>query len=102
MDPKELLEDVRNYLDITWADEAGDQKLLGIIARGANYLQRWAGAELDFSEEALPRSLLFDYCRYVRSGALDDFRVNYLHELIGLQMEEGVKRSAGEQSAELQ
>lgn len=90
MKPEELLEDVRNYLDITWADEPGDKKLLGIIKRGMDYLKRWAQGGLDFSEGGQPRALLLDYCRYVRSGALDEFRVNYMHDLMALQMEGGM------------
>ena len=29
-----LLEEVRNYLDITWDDPKGDEKLRGMIKRG--------------------------------------------------------------------
>jgi len=43
MTPQELLTAVRNYLGITWADDAGDVKLSGIIARGMKYLNRIAG-----------------------------------------------------------
>lgn len=92
MKPEDLLRDVRNYLDITWVDEPGDRKLLGIIERGMDYLERWAQGKLDFSEEKQPRALLLDYCRYVRSGALDEFRVNYLHDLMALQLEGGAAK----------
>lgn len=87
----ELLQAVRNYLDITWADDAGDLKLSGIIARGIKYINNVAGAELDYSVEDRPRELLFDYCRYVRSNALEDFQENYLPELLSLQIFEEVK-----------
>ena len=43
-----LLEAVRNYLDITWEDYAGDEKLLGIISRGIKYLDGVAGVTLDY------------------------------------------------------
>ena len=33
MKAEELLQDVRNYLDITYEDAEGDKKLIGIIAR---------------------------------------------------------------------
>lgn len=89
--PEGLLEAVRNYLDITWEDPAGDEKLSGIIARGMKYLNKAAGAELDYSVEDKPRELLMDYCRYARSNALDEFQGNYLHELLSLQIETAVK-----------
>lgn len=98
--PDGLLEDVKNYLDITWEDPEGDKKLSGIIARGMQYLNKVAGAELDYMEEDKPRELLFDYCRYVRSNALDEFQTNYLHELLSLQIEQEVKAYAEKQESD--
>ncbi|AKL96627.1 hypothetical protein CACET_c31830 [Clostridium aceticum] len=89
--PEGLLEAVRNYLDITWEDSAGDEKLSGIIARGIKYIDRIAGSEMDYSIEDKPRELLFDYCRYARSNDLEEFQKNYLHELLTLQIALEVK-----------
>jgi len=90
--PDGLLDDVKNYLDITWAVDAGtDAKVTGIISRGMARLQDIAGVSLDFTAEDLPRSLLFDYCFYARSNALDDFETNYLSTLLSLQRREEVK-----------
>jgi hypothetical protein len=79
--PDGLLDAVRNYLDITWPDTAGDIKLTGIIERGMKYLDAVAGEELDYTDEDKPRELLMDYCRYVRSNSLNEFQGNYLSEL---------------------
>lgn len=84
--PEGLLEAVRNYLDISWSDDAGDTKLTGIIARGMKYLDATAGKACDYTVEDKPRELLFEYCRYARSNALDEFQKNYLHELSSLQL----------------
>jgi hypothetical protein len=89
--PEGLLEAVRNYLDITWEDPAGDEKLSSIIARGIRYLDKTTGAELDYTVEDKPRELLLDYCRYVRSNALNEFAINYQHELLSLQISQEVK-----------
>lgn len=89
--PAGLLEAVKNYLDITWDDPDGDKKLAGIIARGIKYINSVAGAELDYTVEDKPRELLFDYCRYVRSNALNEFAINYQHELLSLQIAQEVK-----------
>lgn len=83
----DLLEDLKNYLDITWEDPAADRKLCGILSRGKAYLDHLTGESLDYTVEGAARGLLFDYCRYVRSGALDEFQKNYLHELLALQWE---------------
>lgn len=96
--PAGLLDAVKNYLDITWEDPAGDQKLAGILARGIKYINSVAGAELDYTVEDKPRELLLDYCRYVRSNALDEFQNNYLHELLSLQISQEVKDYVAENS----
>lgn len=93
-----LLDEVKNYLDITWNDPQTDLKLTGIIARGKKYLNRTAGKELDFEVEDKPKELLLDYCRYVRSKALEMFQQNYLHELLSLQMESEVEAYEAENS----
>jgi len=91
MTPGELLEPVRNYLDITWADSETDVKLTGIIGRGIARLNNLAGVDLDYSIEDLPRALLMDYCFYARANALDEFEKNYLPMLLSLQQREEVK-----------
>lgn len=94
-----LLDDAKNYLDVTWEDPGTDEKLSGILRRGMNYLDEIAGAPLDFSQEGQPRALLFDYARYARANALDDFQGNYKHELLALHMKSRVKEAeAGDQA----
>lgn len=87
---------IENYLDITWDDPALRQKLIGIIERGMQYLNKVAGEVLDYSIEDKPRELLMDYCRYAHSNALNEFQTNYLHELLSLQHEYEVKQYAEE------
>ena len=89
-----LLDALKNYLDITWDDAALDEKLSGILVRGKAYLNNAAGEELDYDAEDKPRELLFDYVRYARSGALNEFMPNYLHELTTLQISKEVERLA--------
>lgn len=90
--PDGLLAAARNYLDITWQDPDGDEKLSGILQRGIQYLNGVAGTALDFMAEDTPRALLLDYARYVRADALDEFQSNYLHELLNLQIREEAAR----------
>lgn len=97
--PDLLLDAVKNYLDITWDDEAGDERLAGIISRGMRYIDAAAGEACNYTIEDKPRELLFDYVRYVRSGALDQFMTNYLPELTSLQIAKEVSRYAAEQAA---
>lgn len=86
MTAENMLHDVRNYLDITYADEGIDQKLLGIMERGMDYLDRKAGEAQDYEKEGAARALLFDYCRYARNNALELFEQNFMAELVGLRI----------------
>lgn len=99
--PDGLLETVKNYLDITWVDEEADKKLAGIIKRGIKYINNIAGAEFDYTVEDKPLELLLDYARYVRSNALDEFQINYLHELLSLRISEEVAAFDKEQGSDV-
>lgn len=88
---EQLLTDVKTYLHITWQDENTDNNLTGIIKRGMARLQEIAGVSLDFTVEDLPRSLLFDYCRYANSHALEMFEKNFASELMSLHIKAQVE-----------
>ncbi|WP_143316870.1 hypothetical protein [Clostridium sp. HBUAS56017] len=85
---KALLQDVKDYLHITWQDEKTDKNLNGIIKRGMARLSNVAGvSNLDFMVEDLPKSLLLDYCRYANSHALEMFEINFASELLSLHLD---------------
>ena len=90
----ELLASARNYLDITWTDADGDEKLTGILSRGITYLDHISGVELDYADGTLARSLLFDYCRYARAEALEDFAANFQSELVRLHIDGEITQNA--------
>ena len=48
----ELIDEVKNYLDITYNDEETDRKLSGIVERGKTYLDSIAGKEQDASQSS--------------------------------------------------
>ncbi len=87
-----LLPGVRSALSITWDEQATNDQLTGIIARGINYLDGIAGAPQDYAQEGKARELLLNYCLYARSGALDQFTVSYLGNLTYFQLSEEVSR----------
>lgn len=93
-----LLDDVENQLDVTWSDEATDRKYLGFIASGMAYLDKKAGEEMDYAKDGDGRTLLLEYVRYVRDGALDVFETNYLHLLLSMQNDRKVKAYAAAQT----
>lgn len=81
-----ILDEIKLYLHITWTDTNTEVNLTGMMNRGKARLQEIAGASLDFEAEDLPRSLLFDYCRYANSHALEMFEKNFAAELMGLHL----------------
>lgn len=86
--PYELLEDVKDYLHISWEDETTDKNIIGMIKRGMAYLQKVAGvSSLDFTKEDTPKALLLDYVRYANSQALELFETNFRGELLSLHLE---------------
>jgi len=94
----QLLADVKNYLDITWIDEASDKKLTGIITRGMASIDSRSGKTQNYETEGKAKELLFEYCLYARSAALPDFYKNYKSELLALRLEESVNQYEIEQA----
>lgn len=92
----ELLEEVKNYLDITWQTTSEeDKKLLGMIERGKAALSGKLG-DCDFEEETQEKTLLFNHVMYERSGALHEFWKNYREEIISLRLRKRVQRYEAE------
>ena len=85
--PARLLSDIKNYLNITWDDAATDDKLNTMIASGMSYLDGKGGGTLDYESDGTPRTLLFEYVRYMRSNALDVFENNYTALILNMQAE---------------
>ena len=83
--PDGLLSDVKNYLDITWDDDATDRKVRGIIAAGMVYVDNKLGEAGDYETDGFPRTLLMEYARYARDSALDVFENNYQSMILAMQ-----------------
>ena len=97
---EELLEDIRNYLDVTWDDPKGDLKRKGMITRGMAALSGKLG-ECDFLGETQERTLLFQLVMYECSGELTQFWTNYKNDIISLQVEKKVNEYAKSQKKTL-
>lgn len=100
--PVALLADVKNYLNITWDDEATDAKINGLIASAAAYLDSKLGGQPDYEADGMPRTLLMEYVRYARDSALDVFESNYLALILTAQNESLVMQNAVESALQAQ
>lgn len=87
MTDRKLLDEVKNYLDITWDDIDADKKISGIIARGKLKIIDLVGAfRSDFDKDTLAKSLLMEYCRLAWAGVPEKFEEIFRSELIGLRL----------------
>lgn len=83
----DLLSAVKAYLQITWSDEATDQRIGGLMLQGMQYLDQRSGAALDYESTSSAQTLLMEYVRYARDNALEVFENNFLHLIISLREE---------------
>ena len=82
----ELLEQVRQFLNITWVDKALDSQLQRFIDSSKDYLCKVAGRDdLDFNT-GLANDLLLNRVLYMNSHNQNDFQVNYNAELNALRI----------------
>lgn len=93
-----LLADVNNHLDNTWKDEARDRKVRGFILSGMVYINDKLGQEADYESDGMPRTLLLEFVRYARDGAMDLFETNYKSMILAMQNKKAVSDYA-QQSA---
>lgn len=92
-----MLETVKGYLKITWADEDAD--IQKIIDRGKTRIKDLIGAEPDFDSAGLAQDLLLDYCRYSYNNAIEYFEDNFQKEILRLQLETAAAELAAIEAA---
>ena len=73
-----LLEEVKTYLKITWDDNRTNAEITALIEQANYYLLNKTGVEeIDYTEDLDAKSILKDYCRYVRNYSLEYFEENF-------------------------
>ena len=86
-----LFADISASLDYTWRDEALDKKYRGFIRSGMIFLNDKAGESADYEVDGYPRTLLFEFVRYARDGAMDIFENNYRSMILAMQNQKAVR-----------
>lgn len=86
-----LFTDIKADLGITWDDDMQDRKVRNYIRSGISYINGKLGNYADFESDGYPRTLLFEYVRYARDGALDVFENNYMSMILAMQNQRAVK-----------
>lgn len=88
-----LLNEVKNYLRITWTEE--DSEIESLIERSIAYFNI-RGIDVNFIEHKMAQQLLLDRCRYVRNYKAEEFEDNFLSDILNLQT--SLLDSGGEES----
>ncbi|MBD7946411.1 phage gp6-like head-tail connector protein [Psychrobacillus sp. Sa2BUA9] len=83
LEKKDLLNEVKSYLRITWNEE--DPDIQKMIDRAISYFKSIAGTDVDFVDDGQNRQLLLDRCRYMRNHVIEEFEENFKSEIINLQ-----------------
>ena len=87
-----LLDEVKNYLDLTWEmTPEENQKLISMVERAKAALAGKIG-DCDFEGDSQEKTLLLNHVMYERAGAVDEFWRNYRGEVISLRLRKRVKR----------
>ena len=89
-----LFADIKADLGITWKDEVTERKVQNYIRSGITYLNDKLGTEGNYESAGYPRTLLFEYVRYARDGALDVFENNYMSMILAMQNQRAVREYA--------
>ena len=86
----QLASDIKNYLNITWDDQAENSKIINLVNSGISYINSKYGGTADYYSPGFPRTLIFEYVRYARDNALDVFEQNYTAMILAMQTEKAV------------
>lgn len=92
----ELLEALKLDQGVTWSDEATDSSIRNHAAGGMARINELLGETGDYESPGDARTLLFEYVRYARAGALDVWEGNYLHTILAAQNKRRLARYAQE------
>lgn len=85
-----LLEDILNELDITFDDDTTKKKTRDHMQQGKARLEELKGGTIDFAKELTARTLLFSFCRYGRSNAIEQFEHDFSSQLTSFALNAAV------------
>ncbi len=86
-----LLVEARNEVQVTWADEETNKRLMRYIQNGSRLIKKHCGVDdEDLQEGGKANALLLAYVRRAFDGDISGFVNDYLGEIVDLQQEKEV------------
>lgn len=86
MDEKNLLEELKNKLLITFEDEEINKKLENSLLSARAHIDALVGTNVDYIDDIFARSLLLDCARYYYNNVSEFFEDNFHKEILRLQL----------------
>ncbi|MGL5765656.1 MAG: hypothetical protein ACRCX8_08450 [Sarcina sp.] len=95
---RELVEELKMKLDITWDDIDIENKLTRIVESAKEALDFKLGINYDYSIPGMEKTLFLNYCMYEYNNCINDFDKNYLSELMLIRNKHQVMRFRNEKN----
>lgn len=89
-----MLDELKNYLNISWQDELIDNKLIQLVDESKAVLNHLMGVDLDYEQDQEAKELLFNRVRYAYNNALDEFEKNFAQVILRKQLIVGIRHEA--------
>lgn len=89
-----MLNELKNYLNISWQDELIDNKLTQLVNESKAVLNHLMGVDLDYEQDQEAKELLFNRVRYAYNNALDEFEKNFAQVILRKQLIVGIRHEA--------
>lgn len=89
-----MLDELKNYLNISWQDELIDNKLIQLVNESKAVLNHLMGVDLDYEQDQEAKELLFNRVRYAYNNALDEFEKNFAQVILRKQLIVGIRHEA--------
>lgn len=86
MDEKNLVEELKKNLLITWEDEETDKKLELSVRNAKYHIDSLIGTKIDYIDDIYARSLLLNCARYYYNNVSEFFEDNFQKEILRLQL----------------
>ena len=86
MDEKNLLEELKTKLLITFEDEELDKKIEDSLKSAEAHIDALVGTNVDYIDDIFARSLLLDCARYYYNNVSEFFEDNFHKEILRLQL----------------
>lgn len=81
----ELLQDLKDKLNITWDEEETNRRLKTILEDAEVTLNYKLGATIDYSENGPEHNLFLNYCMYAWNNCINEFDGNYFNEIMQIR-----------------